>query len=201
MCISYGYKSSGELLLSYGFCPPAGANPFDAAHLTFSLDDRDPLLQAKQEALAARDISFTESFGVLIDALPEGLLPYAAFCAVRLPGNAGAKNAASAIGPVDVQELAVQLFDQGELPAVNGVSSELMALEAVVQQCRAALKGYQQSAASDKALAERVAGAGGGYEQRAALVAAIRPRERRILSRTEFVAMQRIKQVKGPRRR
>jgi hypothetical protein len=37
---------------------------------------------------------------------------------------------------------------------------------------------------------------GGGYEQREALCASIRLRERAILSRTEFVALQRAKAIR-----
>lgn len=188
--ISYGFKSSGELLLSYGFCPPPGSNPYDAAYLTFGLEITDPQMQEKKQALAARGIPPLENFGALIDALPEGLLPYAAFCAAR-PKTASA---------ADIEILAVQLFDQGQLPDIDGVSSEAIALEAVVQQCRAALPGYKQTAAADRQRAAEVQ-AGGGFTQRAALIAAIRVRKQQILSRTEFIVLQRIRELKrGPRR-
>lgn len=35
--VSYGEKTSGELLLSYGFLPEAGANPHDACLLRMRL--------------------------------------------------------------------------------------------------------------------------------------------------------------------
>lgn len=183
--INYGLKSSGELLLSYGFCPPPGSNPYDAAYLTFGLEITDPMLQEKRQALAARGIPPEECFGVLIDALPEGLLPYAAFCAAR-PKKASA---------ADIEQLAVQLFDEGRLPDIDGASSEVLALNAVVKECKAALIGYKQTAAAGKQRAATVP-AGGGVAQRAALMAAVRVREQQILSRTEFVASQRIRELK-----
>jgi hypothetical protein len=183
--ISYGFKSSGELLLSYGFCPPPGTNPYDAAYLSFAPEITDPSMQEKKQALIKRDLLPVDIFGLLIDALPAGLLPYAAFCTARASKSSGA----------DVEQLAVQLFDRGELPDIDGVSSEVIALEAVVKQCKAALPGYKQTAAADQQAAEAVAG-GGGFAQRAALVAATRCRERAILARTEFVASQRIRELR-----
>eukprot|EP00878_Enallax_costatus_P028717 GHUV01031052.1.p1 GENE.GHUV01031052.1~~GHUV01031052.1.p1 ORF type:complete len:258 (+),score=106.58 GHUV01031052.1:375-1148(+) len=181
--ISYGPKSSGELLLSYGFCPPPGSNQHDAAHMTFTLSSKDKYKHAKQQALAARNIPSSETFSVRIDALPAGLMPYLAFCAAELWSAA------------EVEQLAVQLFDEGTCPVLNGVSCEQIALTALVQQCKAAQQAYPQQQDADKQLAASVPG-GGGFLQRVGLMAAIRVRERQILSRTEFVAQQRIRELK-----
>jgi histone-lysine N-methyltransferase SETD3 len=183
--ISYGSKSSGELLLSYGFMTTPGSNPYDAAYLTFGPEITDPLMQEKKQSLAARGLLPVETFGLLIDALPAGLLPYAAFCTAR-PRKATA---------AEIERLAELLFDTGELSDIDGVSCELIALEAIVKQCRAALPGYKQSSAADKQLAQTVP-QGGGFEQRAALIAAVRCREQQILARTEFVAAQRMRELK-----
>jgi histone-lysine N-methyltransferase SETD3 len=183
--ISYGLKSSGELLLSYGFFPPPGSNPYDAAFLAFAPEITDPAMQEKRRALVARGILPMDYFGLLIDALPAGLLPHASFCTAR-PKNAS---------PAAIKQLAVQHFDEGQLPDIDGVSSELIALEAVVKQCRAALPGYKQSSAADRQLAE-TSPQGGGFDKRAALVAAMRVRDAQILSRTDFVATQRIRELK-----
>ncbi|KAF6255066.1 hypothetical protein COO60DRAFT_1272756 [Scenedesmus sp. NREL 46B-D3] len=181
--ISYGPKSSGELLLSYGFCPPAGSNPHEAAHLHFSLEAGDPWLQVKRQALQQRGMSSSTSFAVRIDGLPANLMPYLAFCAAQPPSAA------------QVEALARELFDAGHLPAVGGVGCERLALELLARACKAALKGYRQQAEADKQLAAGVQ-AGGGFEQRRGLMAAVRVRERQILSRTEFVAQQRIRQLR-----
>jgi histone-lysine N-methyltransferase SETD3 len=181
--ISYGPKSSGELLLSYGFCPPAGSNAHDAAHLGFCLAAKDPWLQAKQQALEARGLSSSQSFAVRIDGMPSNLVPYLAFCEAQ-PQSAA-----------EVEQLAAELFDAGRLPAVGGVSCEQLALELLAKTCKAALKGYPQQAEADRQLATDVQ-AGGGFEQRRSLMANVRVRERQILSRTEFVAQQRIRQLR-----
>ena len=139
MTISYGFTSSGELLLSYGFCPPPGTNPYDAAYLSFAPEITDPAMQEKKQALIRRGLPEIDTFGLLIDALPAGLLPYAAFCSARASNSSAAA----------VEQLAVQLFDRGELPDIDGVSSEVIALEAVVKQCKAALPGYKQTAAAE----------------------------------------------------
>jgi histone-lysine N-methyltransferase SETD3 len=180
--ISYGPKSSGELLLSYGFCPAAGSNPHDAAHLTFSLDPKDPWLQAKQQALQQRGMSSSESFALRIDGLPAQLLPFLALCAVQ-PQSAE-----------QVEELADEVF-ASRWPVLGGVSCEQLALELLAKSCKAALKGYPQTPDADRQLAER-GQAGGGFDQRVELMAAVRVRERQILSRTEFVAQQRIRQLR-----
>ena len=50
--ISYGPKSSGELLLSYGFCPPPATNPHEAYSLHLAVSPDDPLADLKRKALA-----------------------------------------------------------------------------------------------------------------------------------------------------
>ena len=48
---SYGQRTSGQLLLSYGFAPSAGENPHDACLLELSISAQDPLREAKVQAL------------------------------------------------------------------------------------------------------------------------------------------------------
>eukprot|EP00879_Flechtneria_rotunda_P025862 GHRR01027515.1.p1 GENE.GHRR01027515.1~~GHRR01027515.1.p1 ORF type:complete len:143 (+),score=47.09 GHRR01027515.1:453-881(+) len=138
---------------------------------------------AKQQALAARNIPTTEWFAIRINCLPAGALPYAAFCAVKLPSAS------------HVEVVAQKLFDAGKMPVVEGVNLELVALEALAQQCRSALKDYPQSMARDKELAATVQGTV-GFEHRAAAMAAVRVQERQILARTEFVVKQQIRQLR-----
>lgn len=49
--ISYGKKSNGELLLSYGFVPREGTNPSDSVELPLSLKKSDKCYKEKLEAL------------------------------------------------------------------------------------------------------------------------------------------------------
>jgi hypothetical protein len=55
--ISYGKKSSGELLLSYGFVPKEGTNPNDSVELLVSLDKSDNCYKEKLQALKRNGLS------------------------------------------------------------------------------------------------------------------------------------------------
>ncbi|KAL6911402.1 hypothetical protein ACP4OV_000207 [Aristida adscensionis] len=55
--ISYGKKSSGELLLSYGFVPKEGTNPNDSVELLVSLDKSDECYKEKLQALKRNGLS------------------------------------------------------------------------------------------------------------------------------------------------
>lgn len=57
MFISYGKKSNGELLLSYGFVPKEGTNPSDSAELSLSLEKSDECYEEKLEALMKHGLS------------------------------------------------------------------------------------------------------------------------------------------------
>jgi hypothetical protein len=54
--ISYGKRSSGELLLAYGFIPPE-LNPHDFVELELALNEEDPLYDAKLAALQEQGLS------------------------------------------------------------------------------------------------------------------------------------------------
>ena len=49
--LSYGPRTSGNLLLSYGFAPAPQDNPYDACPLRLALHEDDALFEAKAEAL------------------------------------------------------------------------------------------------------------------------------------------------------
>ncbi|KAJ0111346.1 hypothetical protein Patl1_01807 [Pistacia atlantica] len=55
--ISYGKKSNGELLLSYGFVPKEGTNPSDSVELPLSLKKSDKCYKEKLEALRKHGLS------------------------------------------------------------------------------------------------------------------------------------------------
>eukprot|EP00891_Asterochloris_glomerata_P000471 jgi/Astpho2/471/fgenesh1_pg.00011_%23_55_t len=97
---SYGQKTSGELLLSYGFVPQD--NPFDSVQLTLALDKDDSLFQLKQRVLAHHGLKAAEAFPLKLDGLPRGLLQYAAFAAA-IPSDVN-----------EVEPLADYLFNQGQ---------------------------------------------------------------------------------------
>jgi hypothetical protein len=55
--ISYGKKSSGELLLSYGFVPKEGTNPNDSVEFMVSLNKSDECYKEKLQALKRHGLS------------------------------------------------------------------------------------------------------------------------------------------------
>ncbi len=79
MYISYGQKTSGQLLLSYGFMPEAGTNPHDACMLELKLSEDDPTFQSKAACLRQYGAEATRDFPLRLDALPQALLLFAAF--------------------------------------------------------------------------------------------------------------------------
>jgi hypothetical protein len=82
--ISYGEKSSGELLLQYGFVPPATAatNPHESVPVAVMLDAEDPLYDAKLAAMLRYAVPSSLRFPVRMAGMPATLLPAAAFVAL-----------------------------------------------------------------------------------------------------------------------
>ena len=97
---SYGPKTDGELLLSYGFVSPPGANPNDARRLRLSVEEGDPTFQDKVQSLRQHDLPTSISFPLKLSGLPSGLIQYAAFVEAQ-PSD-----------PAEVQQLADYLFGQ-----------------------------------------------------------------------------------------
>eukprot|EP00262_Sarcandra_glabra_P006874 TRINITY_DN19435_c0_g1_i1.p1 TRINITY_DN19435_c0_g1~~TRINITY_DN19435_c0_g1_i1.p1 ORF type:complete len:517 (-),score=65.01 TRINITY_DN19435_c0_g1_i1:471-1979(-) len=75
--ISYGKKSNGELLLSYGFVPKEGTNPNDSVDLSMSLDKSDKCYKEKLEALKKHNLSTPQRFPLQITGWPLELMAYA----------------------------------------------------------------------------------------------------------------------------
>ncbi|GMG98759.1 hypothetical protein Nepgr_000599 [Nepenthes gracilis] len=75
--ISYGKKSNGELLLSYGFVPKEGTNPFDSVELSMSLQKSDKCYKEKLASLRKHGLSGSQCFPVQITGWPMELMAYA----------------------------------------------------------------------------------------------------------------------------
>ncbi|XP_059449906.1 ribulose-1,5 bisphosphate carboxylase/oxygenase large subunit N-methyltransferase, chloroplastic [Corylus avellana] len=82
--ISYGKKSNGELLLSYGFVPKEGTNPSDSVELSVSLKKYDKCYKEKLEALRKYEFSASQCFPIQITGWPVELMAYA-YLAVSPP--------------------------------------------------------------------------------------------------------------------
>lgn len=75
--ISYGKKSNGELLLSYGFVPNEGTNPNDSAELSLSLRKSDKCYKEKLEVLRKHGLSVPQCFPLQVTGWPLELMAYA----------------------------------------------------------------------------------------------------------------------------
>lgn len=75
--ISYGKKSNGELLLSYGFVPKEGTNPSDSVELSLSLKKSDESYKEKLELLKKYGLSGSQCFPIRITGWPLELMAYA----------------------------------------------------------------------------------------------------------------------------
>ncbi|XP_073022927.1 ribulose-1,5 bisphosphate carboxylase/oxygenase large subunit N-methyltransferase, chloroplastic [Primulina eburnea] len=75
--ISYGRKSNGELLLSYGFVPREGTNPRDSVELSLSIKKSDKCYNEKFEALKKQGLSASHCYPLQITGWPVELMAYA----------------------------------------------------------------------------------------------------------------------------
>ncbi|GAV68451.1 SET domain-containing protein/Rubis-subs-bind domain-containing protein [Cephalotus follicularis] len=86
--ISYGKKSNGELLLSYGFVPKEGTNPSDSVELSLSLRKSDKCYKEKLEALEKHGLSVSQCFPIQITGWPSELMAFA-YLTVSHPSMTG----------------------------------------------------------------------------------------------------------------
>ncbi|KAJ1494297.1 hypothetical protein T484DRAFT_1766125 [Baffinella frigidus] len=82
--ISYGSKSSGEWLATFGFVPPPGENPGDSVVILEPLAFLEPFLSGDSPAEALGSVTFTQ------DLLDPSLLALANLLLSRLPPPSGA---------------------------------------------------------------------------------------------------------------
>ena len=168
--ISYGEKSSGLLLLSYGFSPEPGANPHDCCQLALRLDAADPALAWKVAALrrhgfeaggggvagmgglsgsgvaadaAAAHAVHQQTFPLRMQAAPHTLMCFAAFAASQ-PGD-----------EAEAADLARRLLVEGGADPLPPPLQQA-ALETVVAACQAALRGFASSLEADRAELEEL---------------------------------------------
>ncbi|KAL4447375.1 hypothetical protein ABPG77_007408 [Micractinium sp. CCAP 211/92] len=194
--ISYGQKTGGELLLSYGFAPKPADNPHDGCKLRLSLRRDDPASDAKAAALAAFGMAPSQLFPLRMAAAPFGLVHYAALAAAEVRSE-------------DAAQLAQRLLGDGDIPP----ALQQPALEAVVAACQAAMKAYPSSLEADRAElakleAEAAAVAAAGQQQQGGGDSAWQRRnrrrqvlqvlvyERQVLARTTFVLQQELKDLR-----
>lgn len=99
--VSYGPKTNGQLLLSYGFAPKPGTNPHDAYCLKVCVKEDD---LAKVACLQQLGVPASMEFPLRLSGMPESLLPYIAFARAH-------------VSPEDVDLLADYLFNKVHMVA------------------------------------------------------------------------------------
>jgi hypothetical protein len=195
--ISYAPKTSGELLLSYGFLPEEGANPHDACLLVCELGSGDGEAAWKRAALTRRGLGARQSFPLRMGAVPRGLLEFAALAC----GECGSEE--------EVERRCELLFSGEGGGGGEGVlegGERCAALQWVVKRCQVALSGYAASMEDNKAELEELLGgvngrerARGEEEARRADVLRVIIFEQKVLNRTAFLLTQQIRQLKARR--
>ena len=190
--VSYGQKTSGELLLSYGFMLAPESNPHDAYLLQLQLDVNDSQRKYKLAALEKYHLKETQQFPLRVNALPAGLLEFAAFIAAT-PGKSD-----------EVPVLAEYFFGKHQFPLLDKVDCRILGVNFVLTACRTAMLGYKKTMEADReyidAQRTRLQDSSFGVEddtgsqvaqiERSIAAAMLRVRERQILLRTTFVLQQ-----------
>eukprot|EP00241_Pyramimonas_parkeae_P015824 CAMPEP_0114288172 /NCGR_PEP_ID=MMETSP0059-20121206/6669_1 /TAXON_ID=36894 /ORGANISM="Pyramimonas parkeae, Strain CCMP726" /LENGTH=500 /DNA_ID=CAMNT_0001409301 /DNA_START=38 /DNA_END=1540 /DNA_ORIENTATION=+ len=198
--VSYGEKSSAELLLTYGFVPPAGTNPHNFVNVEVSLDPEDALYEAKLAVLQQYGQGQRMNFPVRMAGMPTSLLPAIAFCGLRnIPAEQVAVAGAEAFG--SRSKIGTNL---------GGLAGELLAREWFNAELRNLQGGYPGTLEEDKALArEQIFDKGGrtrktpdlrkycpGDLNRQMNAAMVRLCERQILARTQNVTYSELKAIR-----
>ena len=190
--VSYGPKTSGELLLSYGFMLAPESNPHDAYLLQLALDANDSQYKSKLAALQQYGLTDRQQFPLRVNALPAGLLEYAAFIAAT-PGRSD-----------EIPVLAEYLFGKHQFPLLDKVDCRILGINYVLTMCRTAMLGYKKSVEVDREYidAQRTLLQDSSFDtdnssgiqvaqiERSIAAAVLRVRERQILHRTVFILQQ-----------
>lgn len=131
--ISYGKKSNGELLLSYGFVPKEGTNPNDSVDLLLSLNKSDKCYKEKLLALQKYGLSSPQCFPLQITGWPLEMMAYAYLV----------------VSPPDV----ISKFDEMAAAASNGKRSktelrypdlEEQTLQFILDSCESSISKYSK---------------------------------------------------------
>jgi len=173
---SYGAKSSGQLLLSYGFVQE-GVNPWESVTLKLKLSDRAVEQPAKAQALKAAGLKTAATFPLRLNAFPAGLLEYAAV--VSAPDSEALQSAAIAAANSDETALS-------QTARTTGLKHIREACRALADEPTAR---FEPAPASGVAQQEDVR-----LEQ---LIAEVRAREKRILNRAIFLLTQMIRETES----
>eukprot|EP00466_Bigelowiella_natans_P014145 jgi/Bigna1/90881/estExt_fgenesh1_pg.C_820008 len=177
--VSYGPRSSGDLLLTYGFVPSTATDPeIEKVDLRLVLDGYDPYAGVKKAALKQYGLDSAWTFPLQLNRYPAGLIEYASFLSFRPQSDE------------EVDFYAKQLFGPTERRAIPKEVSQ-SGRELIKQECFNALSRYRGTVESDRLMLEEQEVISQksimSQDKRPAAAAAVRLRERAILRKTRDV--------------
>ncbi|CAL5019316.1 unnamed protein product [Urochloa decumbens] len=186
--ISYGKKSSGELLLSYGFVPKEGTNPNDSVELMVSLDKTDKCYKEKLQALKRNGLSASESFPLRVTGWPVELMAYA-FLVVSPPDMSQR-----------FEEMAVAASNKNSSkPGFNYPELEEEALQFILDCCESNIAKYTKYLEGGNGTPQVSINA--NQANRTLLLKQLAQdlciSERRILYRTQYILRRRLRDMRG----
>lgn len=186
--ISYGKKSSGELLLSYGFVPKEGTNPNDSVEFRVSLNKSDECYREKLQALKRHGLSESESFPLRVTGWPVELMAYA-FLVVSPP---------EMIQRFD--EMAVAASNEGSSkPPLDYPELDEEALQFILNCCESSIKKYTKYLEGAKGSAE--VSINSKQANRTLLLKQLARdlciSERRILYRSQYILRRRLRDMRA----
>eukprot|EP00667_Euglena_gracilis_P006826 EG_transcript_6882 len=175
---SYGPRTSGDLLLTYGFVPRNRRlqSGNEKVELKLQVDPSDPYAGPKTQMLVKYGLQTPATFPLQLNAYPKNIVPYATFLAFEPKSEK------------DVEEMAEKLLG----PNPKRVPEEVEALgrKLVKQTCFDVLSRFKGTAEDDKKVLQPQLEKQAGIEDfmaqdsRAAAAAVVRLRERAILKKT-----------------
>ncbi|RVX08151.1 hypothetical protein CK203_017758 [Vitis vinifera] len=197
--ISYGKKSNGELLLSYGFVPREGTNPNDKVELLLSLKKSDKCYKQKSEAMKKHGLSTQDSMAWLPIITPENISMFPYTNHWLASGVNGLCLFSSQPPKSSFQIAAVASNKTTSKKDIRYPELEEQALQFILDSCEASISKYskflQESGSMDldvtspKQLNRRVF-----LKQ---LAVDLCTSERRILFRTQYILRRRLRDIRS----
>ncbi|XP_074365477.1 ribulose-1,5 bisphosphate carboxylase/oxygenase large subunit N-methyltransferase, chloroplastic [Apium graveolens] len=185
--ISYGKKSNGDLLLSYGFVPREGTNPTDSVELSFSLKKSDKCYKEKLEALKKHGLSTPQCFPLQITGWPVELMAYA-YLAVSPPSLSK-----------QFGEMAAAASNETKRKDLRYPELEEQALQFILDSCESSISKYSKflqasgsmdlDVTSPKQLSRKLF-----LKQ---LAVDLSTSERRILYRAQYILRRRLRDIRS----
>ncbi|XP_078438211.1 rubisco methyltransferase family protein [Wolffia australiana] len=184
--ISYGKKSNGDLLLSYGFVPKEGSNPNDSVDLLVSLNKSDKCYEEKFEALKKYGLSTPQRFPIRVTGWPAELMAFA-YLAVSPPSMSG-----------QFDEMAAAASnDSNNKKRISYPDLEESMLQFILDTCESSISKYNKFLQTGGSLETSTSPSQINRKQLLKQLASdLCASEQRILYRTQYVLRRRLRDMK-----